>query len=457
MSWIFFILGFGLASGIAWAWIQVRKKDFISTEEYSEQKNRIQALKEELSQSRIHLESARLNLQDKGVREAQLDGKIDELQKQLLAQSSLRSSLEAEMQAKSVWLQEQKNYLTELQTQMEVRFKQLASSSLDEQSSRFAEQQQSRLIDTLSPFRNELERFRQQVDEKFRGEAEGRGELKGELNKMIELNRTISLQTEQLSSALSRQSKAQGSYGEDVLETILGNAGFVEGEHFIRQFSTQNADGARIRPDIVLRRPQGPPIVVDSKVSLTSYVRYCDAAGDQLQEKVLAKEVYQSFRNHIEGLSGKKYDSIEGLSDFVLLFTPVENAFTIAANYDPGLRAFAFERNVFIVTPSSLLLVVRMISELWQKERLSKEVLDVAEQARKLYDKACLFIDAFNESGEALKKAQREWDKAASRLEGHGSMLSHGRKLGKMLGNKTNRTMPERLVDDPISDDDSAS
>lgn len=365
---------------------------------------------------------------------------------QLLEQTAVRSSLETELRNRTEWVQEQKAHLAELQKQMEARFRQIASTSLDEQSLRFSEQQQSKLFDTLTPFRNELEQFRRQVDEKFRGEAEGRGELKGELNKMFELNRTISKQTEQLSTALSRQSRAQGSYGEDVLETILGNAGFVEGEHFLRQYSTQNAAGQRIRPDIILRRPQGPPIVVDSKVSLTHYVRYCDALQDPQLERALAKEVYQSFKAHIEGLSSKQYDSIEGHSDFVLLFTPVENAYTVATNYDPALREFAYNRNVFVVTPSTFLLVVRMLSELWQKDRLSREILDVAEQARKLYEKACGFAESFQAAGTALSKASREWETANTRLQGQGGLLRQGQKLGAMLGRQSARNMPGEVA-----------
>jgi DNA recombination protein RmuC len=422
IPWLLFFLGLLLGAIIAWLYAKSR----YGAEAVS-------------SGNLLQRETSRL---------AQAESHTAELQRELLEQNALRSSLETELRTRNEWIQEQKNHLQEVQKQMEVRFRQLASASLEEQSLRFSEQQQSKLFDTLTPFRNELESFRKQVDEKFRGEAEGRGELKGELNKMLALNQTISRQTEQLSTALSKQSRAQGSYGEDVLETILGNAGFIEGEHFLKQYSTQNAVGERIRPDIILRRPQGPPIVVDSKVSLTHYVRYCEAVQDPQQERVLAKEVYQSFKAHIEGLSGKRYDSIEGHSDFVLLFTPVENAFTVATNYDPALREFAYARNIFVVTPSSLLLVVRMLSELWQKERLSKEILDVAEQARKLYEKACGFVESFQAAGNALSKASSEWERASSRLQGHGGLLRQGQKLGKMIGGRTDKEMPgESLVD----------
>jgi DNA recombination protein RmuC len=155
--------------------------------------------------------------------------------------------------------------------------------------------------------------------------------------------------------------------------------------------------------------------------------------------------VYGSFKAHIDGLSGKKYDTIEGTADFVLLFTPVENAYTVATNHDPNLRAYAFARNVFVVTPSSLLLVVKMISDLWQKDNVKRSVLEMAELAKKVYEKASLFVTSFEAVGKSMDRAKADWQQAAGRLDGHGGMLRQGRKLEKMLGTMTAKQLPERV------------
>lgn len=351
----------------------------------------------------------------------------------------------SQLDAQAAQLEAQKAYAAGFKAEMEREFRLIGSAMLDQSGAKLGEQQQARLIDTLAPFRNQLDEFRRQVDERFSLEADGRNTLKGELHKMLELNQTISRQTEHLTTALTKHTRQQGSYGEDVLETILTNAGMIEGEHYYRQYSTRNADGARIRPDIVIRRPNGLSIVVDSKVTLTHYVRYCDTALTPEEEKALRKEIFLSFKGHIDGLSGKKYDTIEGTADFVLLFTPAENAFTIAANHDATLRQYAFNRNVFVVTPSSLLLVVKMISDLWQKDRISKEAHEIANRAKELYEKACGFLQSFSGVGAALDKAKGEWDLAATRLSGHGGLVRQGELLQKLLGNKTGKTIPPEL------------
>jgi DNA recombination protein RmuC len=220
----------------------------------------------------------------------------------------------------------------------------------------------------------------------------------------------------------------------------------IEGEHYYRQFSTRNEDGARIQPDIVIKRPNGLSIVVDSKVTLTHYVRYCDAALTPDEERALRKEIYQSFKAHIDGLSGKKYDTIEGTADFVLMFTPAENAFTIAANHDAALRQYAFGKNVFVVTPSSLLLVIKMISDLWQKDRVNKEAHEIAARAKELYEKACGFLHSFAGVGAALDKARTEWDTASTRLGGNGGLVRQGEMLQKLLGTKTSKVLPAEFL-----------
>ncbi len=395
--------------------------------------------------ARAHLEAALERQRELSAQREESLATIESLRLALAARQDTLTRQQAELEQQELRFREQQAFLERTKAEMEREFRLIASASLEQQGGQLAGQQQERLAHTLEPFRVQLEAFRRQVDERFGAEAEGRASLKGELSKMLELNQTISQQTRNLTQALSRQSRQQGVYGEEVLETILSNAGMIEGEHFYRQVATRNEDGQRIRPDIIIRRPEGLSIVVDSKVSLTHYLQYCEPGLSEAAERELRKAVYGSFRAHIDGLSAKKYDTVEGTADFVLLFTPVENAYTVATNHDPDLRVYAFTKNVFVVTPSSLLLVVKMISDLWQKDRVSRGVQDMAEQARKVYEKACLFIGSFEAMGKSLDRARAEWEQAAGRLQGHGGMLSQGRKLEKMLGTMTTKQLPERV------------
>jgi len=376
----------------------------------------------------------------------QLQGRQNEFQSQI-------ANSQAQVTAKNQLLNQQQEFIVGMKAAMEQEFRLIANTSLDLNANRLSEQQQIRLLDTLAPFQNQLDAFRKQVDEKFSLEADGRNTLKGELHKMLELNQTISKQTENLTTPLTRQSKQQGGYGEEVLESILLNAGMLEGEHYYRQFSTRNEDGLRIQPDILIRRPEGLSIVIDSKVSLTHYVQYCEPGLAAEEERRLRKEIYNSFKAHVDSLSAKKYDTVEGTADFILMFTPAENAYTIATNHDSGLRQYAFARNVFVVTPSSLLLVIRMIFDLWQKDRVNKEVQDIANRARDLYEKACGFLESFSQMGEAIGKASQEFEMASKRLSGHGGLVRQGEMLKQLLGTKTNKKIPAALLMQPEFDE----
>lgn len=400
----------------------------------------------QLSSEIARREAVQQKSEELSVQLSQATAALEQMREAQTAALTHAAGLQAQLDSKEAMLQAQKEFIETTKGDMEREFRSVASAMLDQSGARLSEQQQEKLVDTLAPFRNDLDAFRRQVDEKFGQEADGRNTLKGELHKMLELNQTISRQTENLTTALTKQSKQQGGYGEDVLETILTNAGMMEGEHYYRQWSTRNEDGARIQPDIIVKRPNGLSIVVDSKVSLTHYVRYCDSALAPQEEKALRKELYLSFKAHIDSLSGKKYDTIEGTADFILMFTPAENAFTIAANHDAALRQYAFGKNVFVVTPSSLLLVIKMISDLWQKDRLNKEAHAIAARAKELYEKACGFMDSFAGVGQALDKAKGDWDRAATRLSGNGGLVRQGEMLQKLLGSKTAKTLPEDLV-----------
>ena len=364
------------------------------------------------------------------------------------------ATLEARLEAATARLDEQARFVQSVKEEMQTAFARLSSQSLETNAERFGEAQRARLNDLLKPFREQIDGFRQDVSDKFIREVADRNSLKGELGKMLELNQSLSQKTEALATALSAQAKEQGAFGEDILETILINAGMVKGEHFHTQYAGQNEDGRAIRPDVILRCPDGRRIVVDSKVSLTAYVRYCNDCASPEEQKTAARDVYGSFKNHIDGLSAKKYETLRDgsteVADFVLMFTPVEGAFTVAAMHDAELRHYAFRKKVFLVTPGNLLLVVKLITDLWQKDAVNKRAQDMAERALKLYDKARLFLESFEATGAALDKARDAWDEARGRLTGNGGLVRQGEMLGGMLGTKA-KALPVSLSSDADS------
>lgn len=367
------------------------------------------------------------------------------------------ATLEARLDAVSVRLDEQAAFVQSVKEEMQTAFGRLASQSLENNAERFGEAQRARLNDLLKPFREQIDGFRQDVSDKFIKEVADRNSLKGELAKMLELNQNLSQKTEALTTALSAQAREQGAFGEDILETILSNAGMVKGEHFHTQYAGQNEDGRAIRPDVILQCPDGRRIVVDSKVSLTAYIRYCNDCDSPDEQKTAAREVHQSFKNHIDGLSAKKYETLRDgsseVADFVLMFTPVEGAFTVATMHDAELRHYAFRKKVFLVTPGNLLLVVKLITDLWQKDAVNRRAHDMAERALKLYDKARLFLESFEATGAALGKAQDAWEEAKTRLTGNGGLVRQGEMLGGLLGNRA-KALPTSLSSeaDPLQE-----
>ena len=356
------------------------------------------------------------------------------------------SRLEAELETKTELLNAQREFVEGIKLEMEQQFRLIANTSLDENGRKLSDQQKEKLEVTLQPFREQIEAFRKQVDEKFTAEVADRNTLKGELTKVFELTNTLTDQTNKLSNALTTHTKTQGSYGEDVLEIILRNAGMIEGEHYRKQFGTLNEDGQRVIPDILLHSPNGFNVVIDSKVSLTHYIRYCNDTLTPDEERILRKEIWQSFKSHIDGLSDKKYESIENCADFVLMFAPVESAFNVAAQHDSDIRNYAFQKKVFLVTPSNLLLVVKMIGDLWQKDRVNREAREMANRAKALYEKATSFLTSFTEVGASLDKAKTQFEKATTQLVGNGGLVRQGELLQKLIGKDTQKVLPAVLI-----------
>lgn len=323
------------------------------------------------------------------------------------------------------------------------QFKALAAEILDEKSRKFVEVNQATLTTLLDPLQKDLAGFRQRVDEVYVKEAEGRSALAEQVRMLSELNGTLRDETTNLTRALKGDSKAQGDWGEHLLDRLLESAGLLEGTHYTRQAQMRDADGQRVIPDVVLHLPQQRHMVVDSKVTLTAYSEYAAAPDEASREQHLRAHL-QSVRAHIKGLGDKDYHALLGTAslDFVVMFLPLEGAFTAAMSRDPELFKFALDRNVLLVSPSTLLFVVRTIAHVWRQEDQSRNAQEIADRGGKLYDKFVAFVADLEKVGDALERARGSYDDAKKKLvDGSGNLVGQAEKLRK-LGVKASKALP---------------
>ena len=369
-----------------------------------------------------------------------LQQKADEAAVSLAAVRTERASLAAELEK----LQAEKGKLAE---ELRDSFRAVANDIMRERT----EDLDKRTKETLSPLREDLKRFGEQVDKTYQEEARERFNLKDSIEKLILRSQEISQETTSLTRALRGDSKVQGDWGELVLERILDQSGLIRGEHYFVQETLRDESGAVIttgdnrgglRPDVIVRYPNRGAIVIDSKVSLTAYARYVAAETDAERDQAL-KEHLLSLRKHINELSGKRYEEYtEGSPNFVMLFIPNEPAYTIALAHDPTLWEEAYRKNVVLINGTNLIAALRMAQDMWQRDSQQRNVLQIVDEAGKLYDKFATFYETFLRIESKLEDAQRAFGEAKGQLrDGRGDILGRFDKL-KALGAKTKKALP---------------
>ena len=369
-----------------------------------------------------------------------LQQKADEAAVSLAAVKTERASLAAELEK----LQAEKGKLAE---ELRDSFRAVANDIMRERT----EDLDKRTKETLSPLREDLKRFGEQVDKTYQEEARERFNLKDSIEKLILRSQEISQETTSLTRALRGDSKVQGDWGELVLERILDQSGLIRGEHYFVQETLRDESGAVIttgdnrgglRPDVIVRYPNRGAVVIDSKVSLTAYARYVAAETEAERDQAL-KEHLLSLRKHINELSGKRYEEYtEGSPNFVMLFIPNEPAYTIALAHDPTLWEEAYRKNVVLINGTNLIAALRMAQDMWQRDSQQRNVLQIVDEAGKLYDKFATFSETFLKIESKLEDAQKAFGEAKGQLrDGRGDILGRFDKL-KALGAKTKKALP---------------
>lgn len=364
--------------------------------------------------------------------------------------TEIRTRTEAERQN----AEEKLNLLLQAKEALSNQFKTLATEILEEKSKRFAEQNQTSLGLLLEPLKTRLTEFQGKVEEVYVQEGKDRSALSAQVRQLVELNQALSQDAKNLTLALKGSTKTQGNWGELILERVLEASGLRKGDEYHVQDNRVREDGSRAQPDVVINLPEERKLVVDSKVSLLAYERYASAETDE--ERLIAlRQHIDSIRNHIKSLSDKQYQALYGKSlDFVLAFVPIEPAFMLAVTNDNELFMDAWRRNVLLVSPSTLLFVVRTVAHLWRQEAQSRNAQDIARRGAELYDKLCGFVEDLQLVGNRLGQARKAYDSAHSKLAiGRGNVIRQAEMLRDM-GVKPSKALPRSLADIASSEDD---
>lgn len=384
----------------------------------------------------------------KAERLPQVEGRLIESEQQLNALNAQVATLTMQLtqernqsNEKLAWLQSAREELTH-------QFKNLANDILEEKSKRFSEQNQQSLCQLLDPLKTKLQEFQGKVEQVYVQEGKDRSALAEQVRQLMELNKTVSQEANNLTKALKGSNKTQGNWGELVLERVLEGSGLRKGEEYDVQESHTLPDGRRLQPDVVVHLPDDRHLVIDAKATLVAYEDYANAEDEKHRDAALKRHL-DAVRSHIKGLSDKNYQDLYGLKslDFVLMFIPIEPAFMLAVTHDRDLFMDAWNKNVLLVSPSTLLFVVRTVANLWRQEAQTRNAQDIAKRGAELYDKLAGFVEDMESLGTRLNQAQKDYDGAINKLStGRGNLIRQAEML-KKLGVKPSKSLPAPMVE----------
>lgn len=404
------------------------------------------ALEEREKQLQNNISSIEANLADEIEHKRHLQQEKEQMSNQIVRYQSDIENLQEKNS-------EQKLEVEKLQEKFTKEFENLANKILEEKSLKFTEQNQKNIKNILSPLQEKIQLFEKKVEDSQKENISIHSALKEQLVNLQSQNLKITQEAENLTKALKGDSKMQGNWGELVLERVLEKSGLEKDREYSVQQSFTREDGSRVLPDVIINLPDGKKMVVDSKVSLTDYERYINAEEED-KERFL-KEHLNSLKRHVDQLSAKKYEDLYAMEspDFVLMFVPIEPAFAIAVNSDNALYNKAFEQNIVIVTPSTLLATLRTIDSMWNNEKQQRNAIEIARQAGALYDKFEGFTNDLLKVGKKIDEAKGEYKGAMNKLvEGRGNIITSIEKLKKM-GAKAKKSIPEPLLKRAQEDD----
>lgn len=447
MEFIFLIIGLVLGGVIVWLALK-----FIGTQRKNETRDQLAELEKEKQEQVNFLDKEKSILAEKNndliiANESQL--KELQLEREKNKELSTRIA-KAEVEYKSLQekLNTQKSELEEIQKKFTTEFENIASKILKQNSTEFTQSNQKNISEILTPLKERIKDFENKVESTYQKGIKDQTDLKAELKKLYDLNFRISEEANNLTKALKSDSKKQGNWGEIILERVLERSGLVKGQEYETQTTTRNEEGELIRPDVVVKLPDNKHIIIDSKVSLLAYESFTNEEDDLKKESFLKQHI-DSIKTHVKGLSEKNYQNatLFDTPDFVLLFMPIESAFSAAIQADVELFNFAWEKKIIIVSPTTLLATLRTIASIWKHEKQTQNALEIARQGGALHDKFAGFLGDLESIGLQLTRANKSYEDAHKKLsDGNGSLIKRVIKL-KDLGAKATKSLPGHFLE----------
>ncbi|GGC25446.1 DNA recombination protein RmuC [Parapedobacter defluvii] len=395
------------------------------------------------------LARAEQQVEDLTIEKERMTVLLREEQQQRLESEKALESTRAYYQSQQEKLQEQKAEIETIKQQFNTEFQVIANKILEEKTQKFTETNSKSLDQILNPLKEKIKTFEEKVEKTYQHEAAERNSLKGVVQQLMEQSLRIKDEANSLTRALRGDSKKQGNWGEVILERVLERSGLVKDREYRLQAALTDEEGRRLQPDAIIDLPDEKHLVIDSKVSLLAYERWVNAETDEEREGY-AKQHIQSVENHVKSLSAKNYHDLYQINspDFVLLFMPIESAFSMSITYKAELFSDAWDRKVVIVSPSTLLATLRTIASMWKQERQTRNVLEIAKEAGTLYDKFVGFLQDLDKVGEQLNRAVRAHEEATRKLStGPGNVVTKVEKL-KKLGARASKQIGGNLLDD---------
>ncbi|MBN2870405.1 MAG: DNA recombination protein RmuC [Campylobacterales bacterium] len=421
------LISIAAAGALAWQWNRARNENFLL---------RSQTLQQQETLNQEH-----------GLR-TQFQARYETLQQEYHALERDYAVLHTRSEETNRSYEEKLRLLDEAKTQMKIQFEHLATQIFEQKAKTFDEAHAKGLDMLLKPFREQIAQFATQSKEQFVHDAKERQSLKDEIVRLKSMSERLSEDAINLTQALKGENKTQGNWGEIVLERILEESGLREGHEYELQSTLSDGEGKKYRPDVIVHLPQNKDIIIDSKVSLVAYDAFIRAENDEERTHAL-KQHLLSIHSHIKGLGSKRYEQLNGVRtlDFVLLFMPIEGAFLLALEHDSTFFKTAYEQNIVVVSPSTLLVTLRTIEHIWRSEYQERNAKEIAASAEALYEKLVAFVEDMEKIGEQIGRTQKSYDAAMNKLStGKGNLIRRAEGMRK-LGLKPKKALPASVTE----------
>ncbi len=422
--------------------LEITQNLTLEIEKNSTQQAEINIHKQRIAEITANHNSVTQNLNKQNETNEKQTQQIIELNNKLNEFSSGISKLTAQNSSLTEKLEKQHSDFEQLQETAKLQFKQIANEILEDKANKFTETNKSNIELLLKPFKDDVTEFRKKVEE----ETKERFSLGDKVKDLIEQTNKVSLEANNLASALKGQTKKQGNWGEMILERILEFSGLTKDREYYVQNNIKDDDGKNLRPDILVNLPDDRVIIIDSKVSLNAYERFSTSELENEQKQFLGEHI-KAIYNHIDDLSSKKYDNLENSLDYTMMFIPIEPAFLIAIQFDQELWNYAYSKKIILISPTNLIACLRIISDLWKREKQSKNNLEIVKRGELLYNKLVTFIISIEEIGKHINKTQTIYNTTVDQMKnGRGNLIGQAIKLKELGDFKSNQKIPPSMM-----------